>query len=212
MSLATLPQGHHHRGLQPAGAEGPGLQRLPLLGLGVPGAARSSTRAANAVMITHDQAGERGLGTRHLGDRAQGDVGGRPWTRHAVRCRAATGTRPGGCTATFELAALTGREEELLAQAGRGAERHRWSPQVLSRCVRRLGDDQPGARRGDARDCWWPTGSTCCCSCARPPSATRCAPISSARGRTAASRCRVDFAIVRRAGARSRRTGRRCTR
>ncbi|HEY2673518.1 MAG TPA: hypothetical protein VGJ07_24530, partial [Rugosimonospora sp.] len=42
----------------------------------------------------------------------------------------------------FELAALTGREEELLAQAGR-PQTATLVTEVLSRCVRRLGGISP---------------------------------------------------------------------
>ena len=48
----------------------------------------------------------------------------------------------GGLHREFELSALTGREEELLAQAGRSQSATLVS-EVLSRCVRRLGEISP---------------------------------------------------------------------
>ena len=59
---------------------------------------------------------------------------------HAAR--AGTGTLTGGVHREFELSALTGREEELLAQAGH-AQPATLVTEVLSRCVLRLGGISP---------------------------------------------------------------------
>ena len=58
-----LPQGHHHRGLQRGRAARDRLQGLPLLGLGVPGAARPRRQRQRGRDPAH-QARERGLGAR----------------------------------------------------------------------------------------------------------------------------------------------------
>ena len=73
VSLQELPQGHHHRRLQRGRAEGPFLQAVPLLGLGVPGAARARRERQRRRHPAH-QARERGLGARSVGDGARGDV------------------------------------------------------------------------------------------------------------------------------------------
>ena len=64
-----LPQGHHHRGLQRGRPARDRLQGLSLLGLGIPGAARSRRQRQRGRDPAH-QARERGLGARLRRDRA----------------------------------------------------------------------------------------------------------------------------------------------
>ena len=124
----------------------------------------------------HHQAGERGLGARHVRRRAEGDLT-EPGDRGTLAGDAAgrlLGRRRARCTASSSSRPLTGRDEELLARgrqrarrAGhRGAQPLRASASATSaRCPRRW--------RGS---CSSPTGSTCCCGCARRPSAIGSAP------------------------------------
>ena len=64
-----LPQGHHHRGLQRGRPDGARVQRLPLLGVGVPGAAGPRRQRERGRDPAH-QARERGLGARRGRGRA----------------------------------------------------------------------------------------------------------------------------------------------
>ncbi len=58
-----FPQGHHHRVLQRGRPAGDRLQGLPLLGVGISGAARPRRQRQRRRDPAH-QAGERGLGAR----------------------------------------------------------------------------------------------------------------------------------------------------
>ena len=69
VSLAGLPQGPHHRGLQRGRPAGDRLQGVPLLGVGIPGAARPR-RQRQRGGDPDAEARERGLGTRPRRDRA----------------------------------------------------------------------------------------------------------------------------------------------
>jgi hypothetical protein len=109
-----LPQGHHHRGLQRGRPARDRLQGLPLLGLGVPGAARSR-RQRQRRGDPDAQARERGLGARH-------DVTEPTEPRLAGRC--VVEARRGGEPVEAEEMSdeeLTGLSEAL-AEADPGAE------------------------------------------------------------------------------------------
>ena len=69
VSLDGLPQGHHHRGLQRGRPARDRLQGLPLLGLGVPVAARPRRERERRRDPAH-QARERGVRARLRGARA----------------------------------------------------------------------------------------------------------------------------------------------
>ena len=82
-----LPQGHHHRGLQRGRPARDRLQGVPLLGVGVPGAARPRRQRQRRRHPDH-QARERGLGARLRRHRA-----GRADVHRAGRCPTALPTR-----------------------------------------------------------------------------------------------------------------------
>ena len=193
MSLATLPQGHHHRGLQPPGQKVLAYnvfrcwvseyQALPQLDA-------SAQRGDDQ----HHQAGERGLGARHVGRGAEGDVGradgnvrGRPAGRLLGRRRAAAprlrarGRSPAARRSCWPQAGA----------AARGQAGHRGA-QPLRAPARR---HQPGADRGRAaaagRRPAVPAAAAAPGDLRRPGPRASC----SARGRTAASACRIDFAM-----------------
>ena len=80
-----LPQGHHHRGLQRGRPARDRLQGLPLLGLGVPGAARPRRQRQRGRDPAH-QARERRLGARLRRGRADRAELHRAGELSAVRC------------------------------------------------------------------------------------------------------------------------------
>ena len=185
MSLANFRKDISIEVYNLAGPEGAGLQRLPLLGVGVPGAA-AARRGRQRRDDQHHQAGERGLGSRHLGDRDSR----RPRRPAGGQCsRAGTGTRPGRLHREFELSALTGREEEHAGPGRTRAARHagHGGAQPLRAPAWR---DQPGPAGRDAPAAGGGPAVPAAAGARRPPSATRCMPIWSARGRTAVRRCR----------------------
>ena len=99
----------------------------------------------------HDQAGERGLGAGHLGDRAQGDVKVRRWTRQRSGFLAASGIAAGQAAPRVRAdRADRPRRGAALAQLGRqeAASLVTRGAQPLRATARRR---QPGARRGDPR-------------------------------------------------------------
>ena len=84
----------------------------------------------------------------------------------------------------FELAALNGRDEEDLAAAIGSVPT--LVTEVLSRCVRRIGEISPVHPRSRG-NCSSPIGITCCFDCARRPSVTGYGRTCSVRGRIAVS-------------------------
>ena len=174
VSLQGLPQGHHHRGLQRGRPARDRLQGLPLLGLGVPGAARPRRQRQRRRDPAH-QARERGLGARLRRARADRADLHRALARTPM-ARPVTDVEP--------AARRLGRRSTL--------ERAADAPAAARRCVlaggRRIGVDGRRSRAGDSargtRRC-----STCACSCSAraAPSADCPACGERARGRRSTS-------------------------
>ena len=174
VSLQGLPQGHHHRPLQRGRPEGHLLPGLPLLGVGVPGAARPRRQRQRHRDPAH-QAGERGLGARRRVSEPAEPSFTEPAGLGRDRCRRRSllARRPAGRRRSIprrrDSRRLPAADELLLADAagGRPAIRGVAAHRLLSRCVVRLAPGRTVTRRCPRSDRRRPRG-------AAPPPAPRC--------------------------------------
>ena len=142
-----LPQGHHDRRLQRGRAAGAGVQRVPLLGVGVPGAARPR-RERERGRDPDDQARERGLGARLRRHRARRADASRSRRRSDGRSRrdapAAASASTASAVGTRCCAPLDRRGRGVPARGRRRACRRRArTTALLARCLERLGPVEP---------------------------------------------------------------------
>ena len=139
-----LPQGHHHRRVQRGGTDSVKPTSLPLLGVGISGAARSRRQCQRGADPAH-QARERGLGARRQRGRAE-PAQFEPWSDPDRSMDFADVELPGGIRLDGSwrrdavLRPLAGRDEAFLMQQGtRTLAGARTTAVLLARCLCRLG-------------------------------------------------------------------------
>ena len=120
-------------------------KRLPLLGVGVPGAARARRRRQRRGHPAH-QARERGLGARRLGDRADRELAVAAYGYSQSSPEAGSFVLPGGFVDAHgvvhrqgRLRPPEGRDEQWLLGLPASARQARVVTELLRRCVRAIG-------------------------------------------------------------------------